>query len=406
MADNKIRELDDVIDSIYNDKKLEKLQKKREPKTEVETLRPIKNILFGVRIFIHALSMLLASGGVFYFSKKFTEGGIIALCFTSLALIAIESIVSYSFTVHHRKKYVDMKFSNWIYYISIPVIIFSCVASYAFSENTTRLAAKPVELISIDSISNTFENEMETSLAYWGNLKKEAQASADSLHNKNNWKGRTSKEVRPLVVQYQAAAIAYTDSTTKEKQKIINQKQAAIAQAEQDNKTAVASHDEFCRQFGYWTGLLSILSYFFLYFIIGFFEYYEDRELATLNSLRSKDGDKEKQSEDEERAKLASKVKQYQSEAKKSKEREEPVLAKTQQPQRRPIKFGNESYEHGQIVMQEGWNKPKMAYKKANGDTSFYTQSKLLRMARDNKASEERKEALNNLANQKGWEQY
>lgn len=406
MADNKIRELDDVIDSIYSDKKLQKLQKKRQPKTVVETLRPIKNILLGVRFFIHGMSMVLASGGVFYLSNKFTQGGFIALCFALLALIAIESIVSYSFTIHHRKKYVDMKFSNWIYYISIPVIILSCVASYAFSENTTRLAVRSIDLVSIDSVSNSFDQKMIASVSYWEGLKKEAQDKADSLHNKNNWKGRTAREVRPLVIQHEAAALSYTDSTTKEKQKIINQKQAAIAQAESDNKAAINEHNEFCSQFGHWTGLLSILSYVFLYFIIGFFEYYDDRELATLESLQNSDSPKVNQSEGQERATLAAKVKQHQSKAKQSEERKEPVFADVEPPQRRPIKFGNDNYEHGQIVMKEGWKKPKMAYKKANGGTSFYSQSKLERMARDKKASEERRKTLNHLANKKEWEQY
>ena len=265
-------------------------------------------------------------------------------------------------------------------------------------------------VIDLVQLEENYDSVIEQKIEYWDKKINAAQKDVKEywVNNKRYYASEgkerlsSAKSIQQPYKLLQSNLANLISEKSKELAELRQYKRDNINTSKETNDQSISEHKaatDFAGTVLFWFMLLLEIIYIGLIYFVHYYNYRAIREREDLEV-------EEKQSEVEERAKLASKVKQYQSEAKKSKEREEPVLAKTQQPQRRPIKFGNESYEHGQIVMQEGWNKPKMAYKKANGDTSFYTQSKLLRMARDNKASEERKEALNNLANQKGWEQY
>lgn len=92
--------------------------------------------------------------------------------------------------------------------------------------------------------------------------------------------------------------------------------------------------------------------------------------------------------------------------AKQSEAREEAYTTAFATKEQKRIGFGNSEYQHGQIIMEEGSKKPKIAYEKANGELTFYTQAKLLRMANADKTSDANRKKLLNLANKTEWNQY
>lgn len=351
----------------------------------------------------HYLTHSLGINDSFYYWSIF-----VVICLLIFAFIEVPKYTLAKVTVENKNDGVKKR----DYYGQIITLCSLVVCSILLSSWGSTLiddaANSEADTKSIELIEDTYNKRLDNKLVFWQSKIDGTQSEID-IYEKKHEKYYASEQTTRLSsassvqMPYKALLATKVKLETNRDNALADirkEKDNALTAARDYNEAAISKHSEnsnvsdwimFCLMIG-----LEIAYVGLIYFIA----YYNHR-------CRKEKGASEANQSEPEALPTQSKAKtQSEPKAKQSEAREEAYAPAFATKERNPIRFGGNEYAHGQIIMEEGAKKPKIAYEKANGELTFYTQATLLRMANGDKTSDANRKKLLKLANKEQWNQY
>ena len=285
MNDN-IDKVQAIIERLYDEDQLQKLQQKYRKRTEAETLKPFAIILSSLGYCLQIISALLAAGGVFLLVQKFTSAAFVFVPVAVFLLVCLEILKRTSYEAFNKQRVSGAKIGKTIVFMMIGFASFSVLSSYFGTEHTIRTFAAVPAQIDTDSILKVYESQKAESSDYWNTLGRQAALKADEIHSANSWKGRTTRSARSSVLAFETKAKAMNDSLINQLSLLDTQKEAEIQKAKTNNEFALVKHDRWCSSFGFSVACLSIVFEFVFFLICLFLSNYDSLRLKTQIALQ------------------------------------------------------------------------------------------------------------------------
>lgn len=275
--------LDDMTNLDYNQAEHERLNKKYEPRTQVDINEPFyKGAKFSTGL-AQFFSVVLGVGVCISMSEKFPEiapiifgGCLLLLCLWEFGKRVCLGKINEIRIINKAKK-TKLSASPYVF-ASVLFVVGSLFSGYIG-------APLVIEKFSSHEILSDIEEIKELAFIVVGNHKEvftgqklEAFAMAASLHNQSNWKGTTSKDVRG-----QKADLIVLGSS---KDSLLNNAVLAtnermhkdIDKATGLNEEIVKEHKEWCYSFGLYASIGNIFLDLILIILMRWCSNHEDRK--------------------------------------------------------------------------------------------------------------------------------
>jgi len=183
---------------------IERLSLQQRPKTKAERQKPIYYTMLLVGFFCQVVSFVLASSGVlFLLVENFNSStGWVLIVLSIILLLLIEGLVFFALKGFHAERLYDKERNAVTFIVLIVSFCFSTPLTYVGTPAAVSLfAANPV-LIDLSKIDQTFESTIKADSAKFSEQITAATKQADDIHNKNSYKGKTSRKARAAEQAY------------------------------------------------------------------------------------------------------------------------------------------------------------------------------------------------------------
>ena len=239
---------------------LESLAHAQRPKTKAERQKPIYYALVLVSLFCQLVSFVLASCGVLFLlvtNFKSSTGWVLIV----LAVIALginEWFVFIILKEFHAERLDDKKINKSTVLLLAVAFCFSTPLTYIGTPYAVSLFASAPKYIDLAQIEAKLSGVITSDSLATSLQIKEAKNMALDVHNKNSYKGKTSRAARSTVKAYTMQKLALEqkliDNLTEGKEVL----KVALYNAKIGNDIIKQKHGLFCASFGGWLALVTV----------------------------------------------------------------------------------------------------------------------------------------------------
>ena len=366
---------------------IERLSLQQRPKTKAERQKPIYYTMLLVGFFCQVVSFVLASSGVlFLLVENFNSStGWVLIVLSIILLILIEGLVFFALKGFHAERLYDKERNVVTFIVLIVSFCFSTPLTYVGTPAAVSLfAANPV-LIDLSKIDQTFESIIKADNVQFSEQIAAATKQADDIHNKNSYKGKTSRKARATEQAYISQKLRLENTLIDKTTQTQGERKHALKQATIENDRRQAEHVAFCSSFGFWLAWVTVGAMLVLFGVRWYCENWE-RDFVIEGRIKLEQTNPN-QSEHDNIVRIQPKPTKT--------EQEQPT--KKQAVARNPIKFGNE--QHGHVITPQGATKKRVEYEKTDGSFTTYSKADLVRMYKRTSGTEEHKTELERLIN-------
>lgn len=239
---------------------LESLAHAQRPKTKAERQKPIYYALALVSFFCQLVSFVLASCGVlFLLVNNFKSStGWVLIVLAVIALVIIEGFVFIMLKEFHAERLDDKKINKSTILLLAVAFCFSTPLTYIGTPYAVSLFASAPKYIDLAQIEAKLSGVITSDSLATSLQIKEAQKMALDVHNKNSYKGKTSRSARSTVKAYNMQKLALEkqliDNLTQNKRVL----KEALYNAKIGNDIIKQNHGLFCASFGGWLALVTV----------------------------------------------------------------------------------------------------------------------------------------------------
>jgi len=366
---------------------IERLSLQQRPKTKAERQKPIYYTMLLIGFFCQVVSFVLASSGVlFLLVENFNSStGWVLIVLSIILLLLIESFVFVILRAYHAERLDDGKVNKSTFLLLCFAFCFSTPLTYVGTPAAVSLfAANPV-LIDLSKIDQTFESIIKADNVQFSEQIAAATKQADDIHNKNSYKGKTSRKARATEQAYISQKLRLENTLIDKTAQTQGERKQALKQATIENDRRQAEHVAFCSSFGFWLAWVTVGSMLVLFGVKWYCESW--KRLFVIEGKIKLEQTNPNQSAHDNIIRIQPKPNQP--------EQEQPT--KKQAVARNPIKFGNE--QHGHVFTPQGATKKRVEYEKTDGSFTTYSKADLVRMYKRTSGTEEHKTELERLIN-------
>lgn len=308
-----IDKIEQSIDRLYSEAELNQLNKKFKKRFQIEVEQDYYNIFIVLVVLLQSLSAVLALGGVMELYRSFTNEGFLLVLLAFCSVIILEVAKHKIYTSFFYAKKSGTRIPKISYLVIIGLLAFSAPSSYFGSYFTVSNFAKAPTLVDTDSITNHYNTKIESVSAYWLGLESEAKEKAKDIHEKNSWKGRTSRDARDEVLAFTTKAKSMQDSLINKKAYLLTMRDKELLQAKAENKSIITNHKEWCASFGGWLAIIVVLADFFTFGLLYWIVSFKERKRTFLKTIKER---KEQSKEEPQETYSSTKVKEHKEEIK------------------------------------------------------------------------------------------
>ena len=296
-------ENENKYDKKYNDfiskAQIEGLKDEFTAKPFFEVWRMTYFTTLAFKTILQAISVMTFVCAVAYFTYLFAGSIVLGICFGVSLSVLIEYNKNKAYQNAFRSK---LQFNNFGKASLVFILLTSSISislSYFGAPKFVEFATPAPELedineykklasIEADSITNFYETHIE-----------KTNKRIESIHEKNSWKGKTTKAVRPLVIALEKGNKQHSDSLHKALSMIDVRVQVQTAKIEANNLKTLQKHKAFLKVFGVYAALVTLGIEVLILLSVFWCIYYRFRsfkELAeekTIQEIKSKSTPKE-----------------------------------------------------------------------------------------------------------------
>jgi len=357
-------EINKNLDYQVNEERIKRLELKQTPKTKIQRLRGFFILLVGIGVICQFISALLASSGVMYYlSTKLNDNGLVISLTAIGLLLGLEVAKRFTLESYHHQRLDDKHINKITYLFIFGLGVLSVFSTYIGTPHAVEYFSAAPVLNDIKQIALDQNKLIDKDTSYWNSKKLEASAKALEVHNNNSWKGRTSREARPMVLEYQNTSNASQDSLNKALvlgQFVLSK---TIEAATIENKSSITNHLVWCSSFGSALAIVSILLELLFFASMFWCEGFKRLEVKESKEVLKLQGKVNETPKDKEYIKHKEPVK--------------PLETNTLSPIgfNQPLTAFNA--KEGQVIKGQGAKVDRVAVMKKDGTLKFYTKGAL-----------------------------
>lgn len=340
-----------------------------------------------IGFFCQVVSFVLASSGVlFLLVENFNSStGWVLIGLSVVLLLLIESFVFVMLRAYHAERLDDGKVNKSTFVLLLFAFSLSTPLTYVGTPAAVSLfAANPV-LIDLSEIDQTFESTIKADNVQFSEQIAAATKQADDIHNKNSYKGKTSRKARATEQAYISQKLSLENALIDKTAQTQGERKQALKQATIENDRRQAEHSAFCSSFGFWLAWVTVGAMLVLFGVKWYCESW--KRLFVIEGKIKLEQTNPNQSAQDNIVRIQPKPTKT--------EQKQPT--KKQAVARNPIKFGNE--QHGRVFTPQGATKKRVEYEKTDGSFTTYSKADLVRMYKRPSGTEEHKTELERLIN-------
>ena len=340
-----------------------------------------------IGFFCQVVSFVLASSGVlFLLVENFNSStGWVLIGLSVVLLLLIESFVFVMLRAYHAERLDDGKVNKSTFLLLCFAFSLSTPLTYVGTPAAVSLfAANPV-LIDLSKIDQTFESTIKADNVQFSEQIAAATKQADDIHNKNSYKGKTSRKARATEQAYISQKLNLENALIDKTAQTQGERKQALKQATIENDRRQAEHSAFCSSFGFWLAWVTVGSMLVLFGVKWYCESW--KRLFVIEGKIKLEQTNPNQSAQDNIVRIQPKPTKT--------EQKQPT--KKQAVARNPIKFGNE--QHGHVFTPQGATKKRIEYEKTDGSFTTYSKADLVRMYKRPSGTPEHKTELERLIN-------
>lgn len=355
-------------------RRIERLQQKAQPKTPIEIERPYYKFVYYTCFFLQLLTFLLALGIVVFAKEELNKYAALLLI---AMFVATEPVKFYLNKYYNEQKLYQDYTPKIAPVLMFAVAVWSVGTSFIGTPYAVKYAVKAPQLIHIDSLQMQLNNKLTTDTAFWSNKAHQAKADATAYFSKRSWKGKLRSEDNKVYKSLLSVETKYKDSLTTSQAAAITFTQSELTKAEQANNQTLLQHDLFCNRIGIFAAIACLFLELLTFLGIKYWNNFEKRELQEHEGISELIA--------EPKPKKPAKPK--------------PINLEVLSPaavMNKANKIGFNKNGHGDIIKGTGRKKDRILYQKSDGSLKAYTLGEFDNLIRAAK-TESKKEELNQL---------
>jgi hypothetical protein len=239
---------------------LESLAHAQRPKTKAERQKPIYYALVLVSLFCQLVSFVLASCGVLFLlvTNFKSSTGWVLIALAVIALVIIEGFVFIMLKEFHAERLDDKKINKSTVLLLAVAFCFSTPLTYVGTPYAVSLFASGPKYIDLGKIGAKLSGVITSDSLATSLQIKEAKNMALDVHNKNSYKGKTSRSARSTVKAYTMQKLALEQKLIDNLAQGKKMLKEALYNAKVSNDIIKQKHGLFCASFGGWLALVTV----------------------------------------------------------------------------------------------------------------------------------------------------
>lgn len=259
MATTTHHDINEAVSLEFNAKRIEKLIRKQQPKTELERTRGFYNFALGLAVVCEVIDAIATFTGIIHFSNSYiSKEAFWLLFFIGMVILYLGYKKHQALDTYHAQRLDDGHVPNVTYVFLILFFAVSALATYNVTTPAVEfIAAKPV-LLDVDSVGIRHDSLLAADLLVIAKEVQTYDTAATSIFTAAEWKGRINKKSR---TSYETALNNKSEATSKKTDVTLARnalKEVAIIEAKAKNEKTIKAHKEWCYNLGFYIALVLI----------------------------------------------------------------------------------------------------------------------------------------------------
>ena len=361
----------DVLLKI-NEKRINRLERKQQPKTLVERQRPFYLLLLATAVICEIVDCTLTFSGIIHFATTYlNDNGFLISAIIGSCVIILSLFKHKTMDVYHAQRLDDEHIPNSTYLFIFIFFVVSAGATYNVTPAALQYLTKSSALHSLDSVSVKFDSLLASDLVVISKEIATADTAASNFYTSRVYKGKLRSNDSDSYSSALASVTAAQGKITAVTLARNNEKELALSTVQKKNDAIIQAHKDWCIEFGFWLAV-GLFLVEMLYFPAKWF--CENYERAEVTEAKEKKARIEKQAQAQ--TDLLAQGQRLQKEAKEIEERAKVEVKEkvkdTINKEPTTITFGNHAPKEGDIEKGEGRKRDRVMVEVA-GELRAYT---------------------------------
>jgi hypothetical protein len=264
----------------YNQKRIDKLERKQQPKTQIDRQRSFYYLLLVVAVVCELVDCILTFSGIIHFSsERLSDKGFILFGVIGFAVVLLSVFKHKTMDIFHAQRLDDEFVPKSTYAFMLAFFVISAAATYNVTPAALEYLTKTPALASVDSVSLRFDSLLAADMVVIAKEIETHSTTAKAIHKASNWKGKLDLNSQ---TKYENALGNKNEATARKTAIVLArnaEKETAINFVQSKNDAIIKKHKDWCVNFGFWLSIAFVLVEFILYPAKWFCENYERLEV-------------------------------------------------------------------------------------------------------------------------------
>jgi hypothetical protein len=275
----------------YNQKRIDKLERKQQPKTQIDRQRSFYYLLLVVAVVCELVDCILTFSGIIHFSsERLSDKGFILFGVIGFAVVLLSVFKHKTMDIFHAQRLDDEFVPKSTYAFMLAFFVISAAATYNVTPAALEYLTKTPALASVDSVSLRFDSLLAADMVVIAKEIETHSATAKAIHKASNWKGKLDFNSQ---TKYENALGNKNEATARKTAIVLDryaEKETAINLVQSKNDSIIQKHKDWCVNFGFWLSIAFVLVEFILYPAKWFCENYERLEVIEAKAKEAAKG--------------------------------------------------------------------------------------------------------------------
>jgi len=275
----------------FNEKRIEKLKAKQQPKTKIDRQRSFYYLLLVVAILCELVDCILTFSGIIHFSaNRLSDNGFWLFGLIGLCVVVLSVFKHKTMDIFHAQRLDDGHVPKSTYAFMFVFFLVSAAATYNVTPAALEYLTKTPPLSSVDSVSLRFDSLLAADMVVIAKEIETHGTTAKAIHKASNWKGKLDLNSQ---TKYENALTNKNEATAKKTAVVLArnaEKEAAINLVTAKNEATIQEHKDWCVSFGFWLSIAFVLVELMLYPARWFCENYERLEVIEAKAKENAKG--------------------------------------------------------------------------------------------------------------------
>lgn len=281
-------DINEAVSLAFDEKRIEKLRRKQQPKTEIERTKPIYDFFMKLAKTCECMDAIAMFAGVIHFSSThLNKDAFWLLIFVAGFIVWLSYKKHEALELFHAQRLDDGHIPRITYIFLAGLLVVSMAATYNVTTPAVEFFAPKPTLISIDSVSNRHDSLLAADLLVIAKEVQTHDTTANAIFSARSWLNKLDRK------SGESFAAALNDKSKAESKKTDLKiarnalKESEINKAKDKNEAIIKGHLAWCAKIGGFIALVLIILEIALFPSTWYCSNYEKKEVIEADKKKA-----------------------------------------------------------------------------------------------------------------------